>query len=50
MVFQISTICIGRLWLSFARKAGAIELGHYVFLSSKDLKRLRRKSVVNGIG
>jgi hypothetical protein len=46
MVFKISTICTGRLWLSFARKAGAIELGHYVFLLSARFSDYSEKEVL----
>ena len=34
MVFQTADFCDGTLWTDFARKAGIIELVHYVFLLS----------------
>ena len=46
MVFQTADFCDGTLWTDFARKAGAIELGHYVFLLSARFSDYSEKEVL----
>ena len=46
MVFQNANLSVGKTWFGFARKAGAIELGYYMFLLSVRFADYSEKEVL----